>query len=79
MNNTFWEDVVDNFKLGILLLVKYSLFIIAIIYAYTFMQNTYFMAQNGQQAAIFLSELQKKGYLPKIENGVIPEKIVEKK
>lgn len=69
----------ENFKDGLLLLVKWGLLIAAIIYAFNFSMQTRDMAINGQQAAAFLSELQKKGWLPKIENGQIPQKVEDKK
>ena len=76
MYQTFWEDIVEHVKSGVLLLVKYGLIVIAILYAYAFMNATYNKASNGEQAAILLLELQKKGYLPQLVNGQVPERVV---
>jgi hypothetical protein len=74
MHNTFWEDCVEKFKEGLLLLVKYGLFIVLIWYAFNFSLATYNKANNGQQAALMILELQKKGYLPQLINGQVPDK-----
>ena len=79
MHNTFYDDLKDNLREGILLLVKYGLFIVIIIYSFLLLQDTRAKAENGEQAAIFLGELQKKGYLPSIKDGQIPEKTSEQK
>jgi hypothetical protein len=78
MINTFWEDVVEKFKEGLLLVVKYGLLVFIIWYAFNFSLTTYNKAQNGEQAAILLVELQKKGYLPQLVNGQVPDKVVDK-
>lgn len=74
MINTFWENIVEKFKEGILLLVKYGLLIAAIVYAFNYSLQTRQMSQNGEQAAILLVELQRKGYLPQLVNGQVPDK-----
>jgi hypothetical protein len=63
---------------GILLLVKYGLIIAFIIFAFKYFLTIQQMAINGQQAAIYLMELQKKGWLPQIINGQVSEKVIEK-
>ncbi len=77
----FLEQLKQNLSDGILLLVKYGFIIAAIIYAFNFLLNTYRAAANGEQAAMFLQELQKKGYLPQLVNGQVPDrpKVEEKK
>ena len=71
------DRLTEAFKDGLLLFVKWGLLIVAIVYAFTFMLNTRDMAINGQQAAIAINEYIKKGWLPKIINGEVPEKSKE--
>lgn len=71
---SFKQQLIENLKDCLLLLVKWGLLIAAIIYAFNFSLQTRQMAINGEQAAVMILELQKKGYLPKVENGQIPDK-----
>lgn len=74
----FKELLVDAFKEGLLLLVKYGLIVFLIWYGFNFSLDTRNKASNGEQAAILLLELQKKGYLPQLVNGQVPDKVAEK-
>lgn len=62
---------------GLLLFIKYGLVLILAYFALTFGTNVVSGAANGTQAILYLVELQNKGYLPKVNNGVIPEKTNE--
>ncbi len=75
MNYNYKEELIEAFKNGLLLLVKWGLLIAAVIYAFNFSLETRRAAINGEQAAILINEYMKKGYLPKLENGQIPDKI----
>lgn len=59
---------------GLLLFTKYALVIILAYLALLFATNVVSGATNGTQSALYLQELQNKGYLPRVVNGVIPPK-----
>lgn len=71
---TYKDKLIEALKEGLLLLVKYGLIIVLVIYSYLFLMNTYQMSINGNNAAIAIRMLQEKGYLPSFVNGSIPEK-----
>lgn len=71
---TYKDRLIESLKEGLLLLVKFGLLVAAIVYAFNFSLETRNMAVNGQQAAVAIMELQKKGWLPQFQNGVIPDK-----
>ncbi len=58
---------------GLLLFIKYALVLALAYYAITLGTQIVAGSQNGTQAAIYLTELQNKGYLPKVVNGSIPD------
>lgn len=68
------EQFKEALKEGLLLLVKYGLLILAIIYAFNFSLQTRDMAVNGTQAAIAIKSFQQKGWLPQFVNGEAPDK-----
>ena len=72
------EKLIEALKDGLLLFVKYGLLIAAIVYAFNFSIQTRDMALNGNQAAIAILELQKKGWLPAFKDGTVPEKSNER-
>lgn len=60
---------------GLLLFVKYGLVLLLAYFALTFGTNVVAGSQNGTQAAIYLNQLQLKGWLPKVgSDGQIPTK-----
>jgi hypothetical protein len=59
---------------GLLLFVKYALVAGLIYIIVVNLTNIISGSANGTQAAIYLNELQQKGYLPKVVNGQIPLK-----
>lgn len=59
---------------GLLLFAKYGLVLILCYLALAFGSNMLSGANNGTQAALYLNELQQKGWLPKVVNGQIPPK-----
>lgn len=71
---TYKDMLLEAFKEGLLLLVKWGLLIAAIVYAFNYSLQTRNMALNGNQAAIAINELQQKGWLPKFKDGVIPDR-----
>jgi hypothetical protein len=71
---SYKEQLVEALKNGLLLLVKYGLLIVAIVYAFSFSIQTRDMAVNGNQAAIAIVELQKKGWFPVFKDGTVPNK-----
>lgn len=75
MSSVYFKDqLIEALKEGLLLLVKYGLIVIAIVYSFLFMNQTRDMAINGNNAAIAIKMMQEKGYLPQFVNGQIPEK-----
>lgn len=71
---TYKDKLIESLKEGLLLLVKYGLIIILIVYSYLFFMSTYQMSINGNNAAVAIRMFQEKGYLPAFVNGSIPEK-----
>lgn len=65
MLDVFWKQIVESFKDGLLIAVKYITIIVIIIYAYLFMMDTRQQAINGNQAAMAIKEYQDKGILPR--------------
>ena len=59
---------------GLLLFIKYFLVVVLAYFALTFGTQLVTGSVNGTQAAIYLNELQNKGYLPKVVNGQVPMK-----
>jgi hypothetical protein len=63
---------------GILLFVKYALVVGLIYLGINYITNVNSGAQNGTAAAMYLNQLQQKGYLPKVSpDGQVPAKIEE--
>lgn len=69
------ELIIEAFKEGLLLLVKWGLLVGFIIYGFNYSLDTRNKSVNGEQAAILLIELQKKGYLPQLVNGAVPDMV----
>lgn len=59
---------------GLLLFTKYALVIILAYLALLFATNVVSGSTNGTQSALYLQELQNKGYLPRVVNGQVPPK-----
>jgi hypothetical protein len=59
---------------GLLLFIKYALVLLLTYIAFTFGTQIVNGSINGTQSALYLNELQNKGYLPKVVNGSIPSK-----
>ncbi len=59
---------------GLLIFTKYALVLILAYLALQFGTGVVSGSTNGTQAALYLNELQNKGWLPKVVNGVIPQK-----
>lgn len=64
----------DGFKDGLYLLAKYGSIILLIAFALNYFTRINQAALNGEQALIMISELQKKGWIPQLVNGQVPEK-----
>lgn len=71
---TFKDQLKEKFKEGLLLITKYGLIIAIILYSFNFYMQTRAMAENGNQAAMAIREMQEKGWLPAFVNGRIPDK-----
>lgn len=70
-----YKDILENgFKDGLYLLAKYGLMILIIYFALQFGTQVISGSINGTQSALYLNELQNKGYLPKVVNGQVPPK-----
>lgn len=60
---------------GLLLFIKYALVLILAYFALLFVTNVVNGSQNGTQSALYLQQLQLKGWLPKVNpDGSIPMK-----
>jgi hypothetical protein len=60
---------------GLLLFIKYALLIGLIYFSVNIFSNIIAGASNGTSAAIYLNQLQNKGYLPKVgQDGQVPPK-----
>jgi hypothetical protein len=59
---------------GLLIFIKYFLVVVLAYFALTFGTQLVTGSVNGTQAALYLNELQNKGYLPKVVNGQVPPK-----
>jgi Na+/H+ antiporter NhaC len=70
----FKEQMKEAAEAGLLLFIKYALVLGLIYVGVNIFTNITSGASNGTAAAMYLNELQQKGYLPKIENGQIPAK-----
>lgn len=71
----FKDSLKEAFKEGLLLLAKYGILIIVILYVFNIMNQTREMAMNGNAAAMAIRAFQEKGYLPQFnELGRVPEK-----
>lgn len=70
----FKEQLIEKFKEGLLLLAKYGILIIAILYTFNFMNQTREMAMNGNGAALAIRAFQENGWLPQFVNGAVPKK-----
>jgi Na+/H+ antiporter NhaC len=78
MNETFTSRLKSACEAGILLFVKYALVVGLIYLGINYITNVTAGANNGTAAAMYLNQLQQKGYLPKINaEGQIPAKIEE--
>lgn len=64
---------------GLLLFVKYALVLGLLIFSFNYFTRINQAALNGEQAALMLMELQKKGWLPQLTNGQIPERDANEK
>lgn len=62
---------------GLLLFAKYGLVLLLAYFALAFGTNIMSGSVNGTQSALYLNELQQKGWLPKVINGQIPPKQVD--
>lgn len=71
---SFKMRVKRAFEEGILITVKYGLLVVIAYFALVFGTQVVNGSINGTQAALYLNELQSKGYLPKVVNGQIPPK-----
>lgn len=71
-------NLIDRLKFaateGLLIFVKYGLIIILIIISVNYFFRVHQAAINGEQAAIAINEFIKKGWLPEIRNGQVPER-----
>lgn len=71
----FKDDLIEALKSGIILLVKYGLIIVAILYAAALANDTRIKAVNGEQAAAAIVQFQKHGWLPAFnQDGTVPDK-----
>ena len=59
---------------GLLITIKYGLVILLSYLGLTFGTNVVNGSNNGTAAALYLNELQNKGWLPKVQNGQVPMK-----
>jgi hypothetical protein len=66
MNETFTSRLKNACEAGILLFVKYALVLGLIYLGINYITNVTAGANNGTAAAMYLNQLQQKGYLPKI-------------
>ena len=80
MNESFFRDRLKfAMEEGILLVVKYGLVLLIIVFALNYFSQISQAALNGQQAALAIRLFQSKGYLPQIDTqGNVPEKTHEK-
>ena len=74
INPTFKQLLKKNAEAGLLIFVKWGLALILAYFALTFGTQLVTGSINGTQSAIYLNELQNKGYLPKVVNGQVPPK-----
>lgn len=69
------ELLLNAFKDGLVLVVKYGLLVLVILWAFSFAMQTRQLAINGDSAAAALNEFINKGWLPNISNGQVPQKV----
>lgn len=58
---------------GLLIFTKYALVLVLAFLAIQYATSLISGANNGTNSAIYLNELQNKGWLPKVVNGQVPE------
>jgi len=71
---TFIERLKGAAQESVLIAVKWGLIILIILTAVNYVTKIRTAALNGEQAAIAIVEFQKKGWLPQIVNGQVPDK-----
>ena len=59
---------------GLLIFIKYALVLVLAFFALNYLTSVISGAANGTNAVLYLTELQNKGYLPKVVNGQVPPK-----